>query len=596
MNKVLPIAAIIFSLSGLSKVNAQYNLPENNIWAFGYHTGMNVSAQTPFPVTTSINNFEGCASVCNANGTLLFYSDGSKVWGANGSLFPHGQNLDIPPIISITTTQTALIVPIPGQINKYYLFTLGMKLFCYKIDMTLNNGNGDVDTTFALTHVPIKDSLAEKMIAIPGCDNNVWVIVKPLHANQFYSFNITTQGIDTAVVVSNAGYSVPQEYFQGAMAASHDGHRIAASTASKVELFHFDKTNGKISNYKILDNLFGYSSCFSPDGKLLYVNAGDVYQYNLEECNPAETKINLGNAFLSDIRLAPNGKIYFRSIVSLTDQTYLGSIENPNILGSGCLFRDSVPETAMPIIDPAALNFSMGLSNTVVKANPETGSLNRQYFDTCICKFPYGTGLTLTAASGFSNYHWSDGSGTTTLNIHQRGTYWVSYKTSCGGRIDTFTIRGDIEPVSLAYNAPLITTSGTYQSYKWYKDGVLITGAINATLSPTTSDVYSVVVTNDQKCTDSAFIHIAVAPTGIGEHDNVTKVSVYPNPATDMIYIESAIPLQALITDLSGRVLIEARRGKAFDISKLQSGAYFIKIMNDAGDLVTIRKFIKMKQ
>jgi hypothetical protein len=63
-----------------------------------------------------------------------------------------------------------------------------------------------------------------------------------------------------------------------------------------------------------------------------------------------------------------------------------------------------------------------------------------------------------------------------------------------------------------------------------------------------------------------------------------------------MIYIESAIPLQSLITDLSGRVLIDARRGKVFDISKLQSGAYFIKIMNDAGDLVTIRKFIKMKQ
>jgi hypothetical protein len=599
MNKVLLLAATLFFLSGLSKVNAQYNLPENSVWAFGDHRGMDFSGANPVPVNTSMFHGEGCASVCDGEGALLFYSNGNKVWDAAGNLFPHGQNLDIPVMTALTTTQTALIVPIPAQMDKYYLFTLGTKLYCYRIDMSLNNGVGDIDTTFALTHVALKDSLAEKMIAVRGCHNDIWVVVKPYYTAQFYSFNITTQGVNTVPIISTAGFSLPADYFQRTMTASPDGNKIAVNTNTRLELLNFDKTNGKVSNGKVIDNEIFYGSCFSPNGKLLFGNKGGIYQYNLEDCNPAATKVNLGYGFFGDIKLAPNGKIYFRSQVGpINAYSFLGSIEHPDVVGAGCQFRDSVSGTGMLILDPnSAANYSLGLTNTVVKANMDGEPINRKYFDTCICKFPYNTGLTLTAASGFSNYLWSDGSTTaTSLNIHQRGTYWVSYKTSCGGRIDTFTVRGDIEPVSLVYNVPLIATSGTYQSYKWYKDGVLITGAINPTFSPATSGVYSVVVENDKACTDSAFIDIVVTPTGIGEHDNIIKVSVYPNPATDMIYIESASRLQALITDLSGRVLIEARHGKTFDISKLQNGAYFIKIMNNTGELVTVKKFIKMNK
>jgi hypothetical protein len=73
-------------------------------------------------------------------------------------------------------------------------------------------------------------------------------------------------------------------------------------------------------------------------------------------------------------------------------------------------------------------------------------------------------------------------------------------------------------------------------------------------------------------------------------------VSIYPNPAANVLYLESPVRLQALITDLSGKVLVEARPGKTIDISKLQNGIYLVKIMSDTGDLVTVKKFIKMEQ
>lgn len=600
MKKLFSFFAVFsFLLCWSARTTAQYNLPENNIWAFGNQMGMNFSGPNPFTVFSSMVNGEGCASVCSPNGQLLFYSNGNKAWAANGSLFPNGQNLDVPANTALTTTQTALIVPIPNQANKYYLFTLGSKLFCYKIDMALNNGLGDVDITFPLTHVALKDSLTEKMIAIRGCDNNVWIIVKPLYAPQFYSFNVTVQGVDTTAVVSNAGFSPLMHYFQNTITASPDGNKIVASTAYAIELFNFDKTNGKVSNNKLIDNQHSYGCSFSPDGKLLFANAGSIYQYNLENCNPASTKILIGGGFPGDIKLAPNGKMYFRSSVSMFNQNYLGSIEKPNIYGAGCQFRDSVTGTAMPILDPSsATTFSLGLSNTVVKASPdvEAVQLNRQYFDTCVCQFPHSTGINLTAAPGFQNYLWSNGSSTAIINIQHPGTYWVNYPTSCGRRTDTFKIRSTIDPVTLTYNNPLITTSGSYQSYKWYKDGSLITGAVGATYTPLVSGIYAVVVTNAQGCTDSAYININKGGTGIEEVHQGLKVSVYPNPATDLVYIESDKPLQAMVTDLSGRVLLAAKRAGKLDISTLKAGIYFLKLLQENGDTVVVRKITKIDQ
>src|SRR5690606_25200589 len=72
-------------------VHAQYE----NVWAFGNHAGLNFNDGEPIPIYTSIygGNCEANASICDVNGQLLFYTEGSFVWDKNGALMPNGENL-----------------------------------------------------------------------------------------------------------------------------------------------------------------------------------------------------------------------------------------------------------------------------------------------------------------------------------------------------------------------------------------------------------------------------------------------------------------------------------------------------------------------
>src|SRR5262245_28875854 len=103
--------------------------------------------KTPTPLTDGqLGTLEGCASWSDANGNLLFYSDGINVWDRNHNIMPDGNGLNG----SATCTQSALVVPYPGQDSLFYLFTPPDEFalpgyFCYSlIDLTLNNGFGDV--------------------------------------------------------------------------------------------------------------------------------------------------------------------------------------------------------------------------------------------------------------------------------------------------------------------------------------------------------------------------------------------------------------------------------------------------------------------
>jgi len=590
----------LFSLAILclvaTTIYAQYDLNANRVWVFGNKSGMQFNGPSPTPLSSQITTGEGCASVCDDNGTLRFYTNGNKVWTASGALMPHGQSLDIPTSQALTTTQPALIVQSPAAANIYYLFTLGIRLFCYRVDMSMNGGAGDIDTAFALTHLQLRDSLAEKLIAIPGCDHNIWVLVKSTHSGQFFAYNVTAQGVSTVPVVSEAGYSEPPTYYQGYMCASPDGHKIAVTSTSHLELLNFDITTGKVSNGRVIDSqAFYYGVCFSPSGRYLYCNAHTIYQFDLQSCDPAASRTGLGPSFLSDIRLAPNGKIYFRaSPISLT-HNFLGSIELPDLGGTACHYRDSVSGTGMPVLDPnSSGTYSLGLGNTVVYPGSPEKSINRLYLDTCICRFPFSTGFALQSEAGFQNYQWNTGATGAVLNVQEPGTYYVRYQTVCGMRNDTFRIRSLANAISLTFNDPVLTASGGFQSYKWYKDGALIAGVTGATYTPLVSGMYSVTGANAQGCTDSAFLQVTIASTGIQELLQNGRFRVYPNPASDAVFIEGDHSRDAVLTDISGRRILHAGNADKIDIHALQPGFYYLKIYDPSGALIRTVKIVKV--
>ena len=64
-------------MSFTSTVRAQ---GEANIWYFGNNAGLDFNTNPPTPLTNgALNTSEGCASVADKNGALVFYTDGITV-------------------------------------------------------------------------------------------------------------------------------------------------------------------------------------------------------------------------------------------------------------------------------------------------------------------------------------------------------------------------------------------------------------------------------------------------------------------------------------------------------------------------------------
>ncbi len=90
---------------------------------------------------------EGCSSISDRFGNLLFYSDGTTVWNRNHIVMQNGNGL----FGDSSSTQSAIIVPKPDDQNIYYIFTVDNALdgnnfgLNYSIiDISLDGGFGAV--------------------------------------------------------------------------------------------------------------------------------------------------------------------------------------------------------------------------------------------------------------------------------------------------------------------------------------------------------------------------------------------------------------------------------------------------------------------
>ena len=82
--------------------------------------------------------------------------------------------------------------------------------------------------------------------------------------------------------------------------------------------------------------------------------------------------------------------------------------------------------------------------------------------------------------------------------------------------------------------------------------------------------------------------------TGV-DHTESPAFSIYPNPVSDVLYINAGEPVRYKITDTSGRVLLNERTsGNRIDVSALQDGIYFLQIEVDNYTVRTMR-FMKMQ-
>jgi hypothetical protein len=603
MKKILLL--LLFSLTCYTQVDAQYNTIHNKVWAMGKKIGLDFRGTgDPIAIVSALDGLdnEGCASVCDSSGKFLFYSNGNKVWDSTGTLMPNGGSL---PGYS-SATQGVLIVPVIGSSVKYYLFLLShfngfQKLHCKLVDMTLNGGRGDIDTNFALNNTILVDSLSEKMVAVRGCNKDVWVVVHVNNADVFYAFNVTVAGVNLTPVVSSFPNALL--YFYGVMKASPAGDRLLICTPG-LKTYDFDGSTGIVSNPVMQDFDAYYGGSFSPDGSKIYgLTFGfqsHMYQFDLSAPNPSATKTLLDTGALTinfstweDLKLGPDGKIYFGPLNA--SRKNIGRINNPNLAGLACGYQNIIPGIDYMSFGAESV-VMIGLPNEVVTASPEGSGQFRVLMDTTLCNFPTVQGLPLAAPGGYTSYRWDNNAIGRSRTIFQPGTYWVRYNTGyCNFITDTFYVNGGIPPLDILYDGNVLSTSETYMNYQWYYQGVPVAGANGAQYSVTDTGWYSVVVSNGEGCSDSAGYYVGQV-TGIYDVDALRKqINVFPNPANDRINVQAPLPLRLELIDVQGKIILSAA-GNKLDIPAVPAGFYFLNIRDSEGNLIVVRKVAVHRQ
>jgi len=262
------------------------NGKEGNVWYFGYNAGLDFNSGSPIALTDGqLYTLEGCASISDNNGDLLFYTDGMTVYDRNHIIMSNGTGL----LGNNSSSQSGIIVKKPGSVSIYYIFTSdGVSgasggVAYSEIDMSLNNGFGDVTS---IKNVVLFPNACEKITGIlhqNGTD--FWIVSRLENSNTYHSYLVTNSGINLTPIVTNIGpvYSDLIGYLK----SSSNCAMITAANWSTglVDLFDFDNSTGIISNYVSL-NIPGYAYGveFSENSELLYVSdftGGNIYQYNL---------------------------------------------------------------------------------------------------------------------------------------------------------------------------------------------------------------------------------------------------------------------------------------------------------------------------
>ncbi|QED37452.1 hypothetical protein FK178_06825 [Antarcticibacterium arcticum] len=194
-------------------------------WFFGDRAGLNFNSGFPVPQSGSLQTQEGSATISDRNGNLLFYTDGVQVYDRRHNRMPNGYGLNG----DVSSTQSALIVPQPGNPGLYFIFTVDKPdyfgdgedpidgLNYSVVNMSLNGGFGDVVPASKNTPLVTYNSAdaleneyksSEKISAVLHADgSSYWVVTH--HTNKFYAFKVTTAGVNTTPVISVSPNNVP---------------------------------------------------------------------------------------------------------------------------------------------------------------------------------------------------------------------------------------------------------------------------------------------------------------------------------------------------------------------------------------------------
>lgn len=341
----MPLVLILFSIICFTS----YGQREANIWYFGQYAGLDFNSGVPVPLLNGrINRWEGVACFSDSLGNLLFYTDGDSIWNKFHLPMKNGVGLGG----HNSSTESAIIVPLPKNDSVYYVFTVdaegGPNGLAYSIvNIRRFNDSGEV----VVKNIKLIDRVSEKVTAVKHQNNkDFWIISHEWNTDSFYVFLLTDTGLSSPIIqeIGTGHYDIGPHGNNavGYMRASPNGSKLALvlQVNEIIEVYDFDNLTGIISNPIIIHDTLGspYGVEFSPDSKMLYFTSRfSLFQVDLSSNNQQQINNSLkligsspSNNFFGALQLATNGKIY----LAHDNQPYLGVINNPTDSGLNCNF------------------------------------------------------------------------------------------------------------------------------------------------------------------------------------------------------------------------------------------------------------------
>ncbi|MBI1308017.1 MAG: T9SS type B sorting domain-containing protein [Bacteroidetes bacterium] len=473
---------------------------ERNIWYFGKYAGVDFSSGSPVAITNSkLTTDEGCATICDSTGKLLFYTDGVSVWNRIHMVMSNGSGL----LGNSSSTQSAVVVRQPGSSKLYYVFTVddigGSDGLQYSIvDMSQVGGLGAVTST---KNVKITSPTSEKIGVVKHSNKkDFWIITHQYKNTKFSAFLLTSSGVSTTAVESTLGTSLSGTYgyTTGYLKPSPDGTRLACASYNNdyLLLADFDASTGKLSNAINLttkgassQNVYGVE--FSSNSKVLYATQitgyNRIVQYDLTQTTQTAIQnsmvtIKQYGTNLGTLQMGPDGKIY----ITYENGKYLLAIQNPDSLGTKCNFKDSA----------VFLNGKLGMYGLPTFIGTITNSIRYDSF--CPGEYTYFRTVSAVADSVYWNFN-DPGSGKDSVSRNLNpthlfsgaGAYFVQTIIYYGNESDTLVNKvfvPEFIPVNLGNDTTICNGDTVFLSalpnsgpYKW-QDGAYTSG-YNATKS-----------------------------------------------------------------------------------------------------------------
>jgi hypothetical protein len=343
---------------------------------FGFQLNFNNGKVKIDTMKRGYDFLETVQSTSDSMGNYLFSSNGCKIFNKNFYVMENGDDLNQVPQSTFSNScietfsqaeiirNGALSLPIPNSKDSLFAFfrsetnrvivpplnLLPLNLYYSLINIKSNNGLGKVITK---NQIIVRDTLDGGDINAVKHANGKdwWVITRKFISNKFYTFRISSKGIDSSFVQIVGDTTTLRGQYGGDASFAPDGLKYAYFTArDQLMLYDFNRLTGKLSNFRRIvvpyevnlpDALFA-GIAFAPNSKFLYIfTITQIFQVDTDASDIQSNIFQVARydsaaapyAYPTAGRLAPDCKIYF---VSTNGLQYFGYIRYPDRKGIAC--------------------------------------------------------------------------------------------------------------------------------------------------------------------------------------------------------------------------------------------------------------------